>query len=156
MTTTVIPSWVMTYDSLTSTVLQYLERKDQATVNAIPTFITLAEFEIAEQIKTLGQLQIAESTMLAGNPLLQKPARWRKTVSMSVTIGGKNEPVIVTNPESKWNVNKQDVTLSGGGLQSRVDYSFSDATHGVASSPVLTATTPCTTPASTRKPRSSS
>ena len=44
------PSWVMTYDSLTSTVLQYLERKDAATVNAIPTFISLAEFEIAEHL----------------------------------------------------------------------------------------------------------
>ena len=49
------PSWVLTYDSLTETVKQYLERKDAAVVNAIPTFITLAEFEIAEQIKTLGQ-----------------------------------------------------------------------------------------------------
>jgi len=47
------PSWVLTYDSLTETVKQYLERKDAAVVNAIPTFITLAEFEIAEQIKTL-------------------------------------------------------------------------------------------------------
>jgi hypothetical protein len=43
------PSWVMTYDSLNSTVLQYLERQDQAVVNAIPTFITLCEFEIAQQ-----------------------------------------------------------------------------------------------------------
>ena len=31
------PSFVLTYDSLTSTVLQYLERKDQAVVNmAVP------------------------------------------------------------------------------------------------------------------------
>jgi hypothetical protein len=99
MTTTVTPSWVMTYDSLTSTVLQYLERRDQATINAIPTFITLAEFEIAEQIKTLGQLQVAESTMLSGNPLLQKPARWRKTVSMNVTVAGKKKPVLLRKYE---------------------------------------------------------
>ena len=64
------PSWVMTYDSLTSTVLQYLERKDAAVVNQLPTFITLAEFEIAQEIKTLGQLQVVEATMLAGNPVL--------------------------------------------------------------------------------------
>ena len=97
MTTT--PSWVLTYDSLTSTVLQYLERNDTATVNAIPTFITLAEFEIAEQIKTLGQLQIAESTMTAADPLLQKPARWRKTVSMSVTVNGVKQPVLLRKYE---------------------------------------------------------
>ena len=93
------PSWVMTYDSLTSTVLQYLERKDAAVVNAIPTFITLAEFEIAEQIKTLGQLQVVESTMLTGDATLQKPARWRKTVSMSVTVNGKKQPVYLRKYE---------------------------------------------------------
>ena len=97
--TTIIPSWVMTYDSLTSTVLQYLERKDPAVVNAIPTFITLAEFEIAEQIKTLGQLQVVESTMTALNPILPKPARWRKTVSMNVTVAGKRHPVLLRKPE---------------------------------------------------------
>jgi hypothetical protein len=93
------PSWVLTYDSLTSTVLQYLERKDKAVVDAIPTFITLAEFEIAEQIKTLGQLQVVESSMSAGNPVLQKPARWRKTVSMNVTVAGKKRPVLLRKYE---------------------------------------------------------
>ena len=44
----------LTYDSLTQTVLQYLERQDPAVVNAIPTFIMLCEFEIAQEIKTLG------------------------------------------------------------------------------------------------------
>lgn len=94
-----IPSWVMTYDSLTSTVLQYLERKDAAVVNAIPTFITLAEFEIAEQIKTLGQLQVAETTLSIGNPVVQKPARWRKTVSMNITVNGKKQPVLLRKYE---------------------------------------------------------
>jgi hypothetical protein len=89
----------MTYDSLTEIVLQYLERQDAAVVNAIPTFITLAEFEIAEQIKTLGQLEIVESTMDTDNPILQKPARWRKTVSMSVTVDGKRQPILLRKYE---------------------------------------------------------
>lgn len=93
------PSWVLTYDSLTSTTLEYLERKDSAVVNAIPTFITLAEFEIAEQIKTLGQLQIVQSTMSAGNAVLQKPARWRKTVSMNVVVDGKRQPILLRKYE---------------------------------------------------------
>jgi hypothetical protein len=93
------PSWVLTYDSLTETVKQYLERTDAAVVNAIPTFITLAEFEIAEQIKTLGQLQIVESTMTADNPVLQKPARWRKTVSMNVLVDGKKQSVLLRKYE---------------------------------------------------------
>lgn len=94
-----IPSWTMTYDSLTSTVLQYLERRDASVVDTIPTFISLAEFEIAQEIKTLGQLQVAESTMTADNALLQKPARWRKTVSMSVTVAGKKQPVYLRKYE---------------------------------------------------------
>jgi hypothetical protein len=89
----------MTYDSLTSSVLQYLERSDTAVVNAIPTFISLAEFEISQEIKTLGQLQIAESNMTASNAILQKPARWRKTVSMSVTVAGKKQPVYLRKYE---------------------------------------------------------
>jgi hypothetical protein len=89
----------MTYDSLTSTVLQYLERRDASVVETIPTFISLAEFEIAQEIKTLGQLQVAESTMTASNALLQKPARWRKTVSMSVTVAGKKQPVYLRKYE---------------------------------------------------------
>lgn len=94
------PSWVMTYDSLTSTVLQYLERKDDAVVNAIPTFITLAEFEIAQEIKTLGQLTVATATMTPNNPVLAKPARWRKTVSMTLTdASGQTQPVFLRKLE---------------------------------------------------------
>jgi len=94
------PSWVMTYDSLNYYVLQYLERSDQATINAVPTFITLAEFEIAQEIKTLGQLQIVESSMTAGSPNLAKPARWRKTVSMNYTdASGNKNPVLLRKYE---------------------------------------------------------
>lgn len=93
------PSWVLTYNSLTDTVLQYLERKDKAVVDAIPTFITLAEFEIAEQIKTLGQLQVVETTLSTGDPVVQKPARWRKTVSMNITVNGKKQPVLLRKYE---------------------------------------------------------
>lgn len=92
-------SWVMTYDSLNTMVLQYLERSDAAVVEAIPTFITLAEFEIAQQIKTLGQLQVVESTMTASNPVIQKPARWRKTVSMQVSLNGAKSPVLLRKYE---------------------------------------------------------
>jgi hypothetical protein len=92
-------SFVLTYDSLTSTVLQYLERSDQAVVDAIPTFITLAEFEIAQQIKTLGQLQVVESVMNAGDPTIAKPARWRKTVSMSILKDGQRLPILLRKYE---------------------------------------------------------
>lgn len=93
------PAFALTYDSLTTAVLSYLERKDQSVIDAIPTFIMLAEFGIAQQIKTLGQLQVAQSTMEAGNPVIAKPARWRKTVSMNVLVGGEKKPVFLRKYE---------------------------------------------------------
>jgi hypothetical protein len=102
----------MTYDSLNSTVLQYLERQDQAVVNAIPTFITLCEFEIAQEIKTLGQLSVVTSNMSASNPVIQKPARWRKTVSMTILGATEATPVLLRKFEylkTYW----PNVTLTG-------------------------------------------
>lgn len=100
-------SFVLTYDSLVNTIEQYLERNDAAVVNQIPTFITLAEFEIAQQIKTLGQIEVAQGVMSVGNPIVQKPARWRKTVSMSVTSGGEKTPVFLRKYEYLTNYNAE-------------------------------------------------
>jgi len=96
---TTTPSWVMTYDSLTTMVLQYLERSDPAVVEAIPTFITLCEFEIAQEIKTLGQLTVADFTLTPSNPVVAKPARWRKTVSMTAKVDGSAQPIYVRKLE---------------------------------------------------------
>ena len=102
----------MTYDSLTSTVLQYLERRDAAVVEAIPTFITLCEFEIAQYIKTLGQMEVVDSTMNIGNPVIAKPARWRKTVSMTLSNSGSKQPILLRKLEYL-NAYAQDVTATG-------------------------------------------
>jgi hypothetical protein len=92
-------SFALTYDNLTTTVLQYLERSDAATTEQIPTFITLCEFEIAQQIKTLGQQQVIQSTMTIANPVIAKPARWRKTTSMNITVSGVIQPVFLRKYE---------------------------------------------------------
>jgi hypothetical protein len=116
------PSWVMTYDSLTSTVLQYLERRDAAVVEAIPTFITLCEFEIAQNIKTLGQMEVVDSTMQIGNPVIPKPARWRKTTSMTLSVSGQKQPLLVRKLEYL-NTYAQDVSATGVPLF-YADYDF--------------------------------
>lgn len=116
------PSWVMTYDSLTSTVLQYLERSDAAVVNAIPTFITMCEFEIAQNIKTLGQMEVVDSTMQIGNPVIPKPARWRKTTSMTLSNSGAKQPILVRKLEYL-NTYAQDVTATGTPLY-YADYDY--------------------------------
>jgi hypothetical protein len=112
----------MTYDSLTSSVLQYLERSDTAVVNAIPTFITLCEFEIAQNIKTLGQMEVLDSTMQINNPIIPKPARWRKTTSMTLTNSGSKQPMFVRKLEYLNNY-AQDVTATGIPLY-YADYDF--------------------------------
>jgi hypothetical protein len=89
----------MTYTSLFNDISSYLERTDTATLDKIPTFIMLAEQTIASEIKFLGNLTVNESNMVSGNPVITKPARWRKTVSMNVTVDGVRQPVFLRTYE---------------------------------------------------------
>jgi hypothetical protein len=91
---------VMTYDSLVNNIQTYIERNDPTTVAYIPTFIMLAEQTIAAEIKFLGNLTVANSTMVAGNAVIEKPARWHKTVSMNITDTSSNrQPVLLRTYE---------------------------------------------------------
>ena len=90
---------VMTYDSLVADISSYLERTDTATLEKIPTFIMLAEQQIALEIKFLGNLTVQESAMITGTPVIDKPARWRKTVSMNVVVAGSRQPVLLRKLE---------------------------------------------------------
>jgi hypothetical protein len=90
---------VMTYDSLVSDISSYLERTDQATLEKIPTFIMLAEQVIAAEIKFLGNLTPMQSNYVTGQAVVDKPARWHKTVSMNVTVGGVRQPVFLRKYE---------------------------------------------------------
>jgi hypothetical protein len=90
---------VMTYDSLVENVQSYLERTDTATLDKIPLFIMLAEQIIASQIKFLGNLTVQSSTMTLNSNVIDKPARWHKTVSMNITVAGKRQPVLLRRYE---------------------------------------------------------
>jgi hypothetical protein len=90
---------VQTYDSLVEDIQSYLERTDTATIEKIPTFIMLAEQVIANDIKFLGNLTVQTSNMVQAQATIDKPARWRKTVSMNVTVDGKRYPVLLRKYE---------------------------------------------------------
>ena len=90
---------VMTYDSLVDDISTYLERTDQATLDKIPTFIMLAEQVLAAEIKFLGNLTVQQSTMVASQAVIDKPARWHKTVSMNVVVAGERRPVLLRKYE---------------------------------------------------------
>ena len=90
---------VMTYDSLVENIQTYLERTDAQTLAKIPQFIMFAEQTIASEIKFLGNLVVVESTMTASENIIPKPARWRKTVSMNISVAGVRQPVLLRTYE---------------------------------------------------------
>jgi hypothetical protein len=77
-------AYVQTYDNLVADVINYMERDDAQFVAQIPTLIGLAESAIAAELKTLLQLVVVETNLLAAQDILEKPTRWRKTISMKV------------------------------------------------------------------------
>lgn len=88
-------AYVQTYDNLVLDVQQYMERDDADFVAMIPTLIGLAESAIAAELKTLLQLVVVETTLTATNPVLVKPTRWRKTVSMKIN----GSPVVMRSQD---------------------------------------------------------
>ena len=59
----------------------------------------LAEQIIASQIKFLGNLTVVESTMVPSQAVIDKPARWHKTVSFNITVAGERQPVLLRKYE---------------------------------------------------------
>lgn len=88
-------AYVMTYDNLVTDIAQYLERTDAATLAKIPTFIGLTEQKIATQLKILGNLTVQASALVQGANIIDKPARWHKTVSFNITVAGRRRPVLL-------------------------------------------------------------
>lgn len=97
--TVVTAAYVMTYDNLVTDIAQYLERTDAATLAKIPTFIGLTEQKIATQLKILGNLTVQASTFIQGANIIDKPARWHKTVSFNITVAGRRRPVLLRTYE---------------------------------------------------------
>lgn len=115
----------MTYDSLVNDIQTYLERTDDQTLDKIPQFIMLAEQIIAAEIKFLGNLTVVTSTMVASANVIPKPARWRKTVSMTLTTtAGQKQPILLRKLEYLNNY-APDVTATGTPLY----YADYDADH---------------------------
>jgi len=85
----------MTYDSLVLNIQQYMERDDADFIAQIPNLIALAESSIAAELKTYMQLIVVETSLATNQSVLNKPARWRKTVSMKVN----GEPILLRSQD---------------------------------------------------------
>ena len=77
-------SVIMTYDSLVANIIDYMERDDDGFIAQIPNLIALTESSIAAELKTYMQLIVVETNLATNQTVLNKPSRWRKTVSMKV------------------------------------------------------------------------
>ena len=88
-------AYVQTYDNLVLDVQRYMERDDAGFVAQIPNLIGLAEAAIAAEIRTLLQLTVVETTLAQNQVVLQKPARWRKTVS----IKANGQPLLIRSQD---------------------------------------------------------
>jgi len=88
-------AYIQTYDNLVLDVQQYMERNDADFIAQIPTLIGLAESAIAAELKTLLQLIVVQTNLTVGNPVLIKPTRWRKTVSMKIN----GAPVLIRSQD---------------------------------------------------------
>jgi len=88
-------SVIMTYDSLVLNIQQYMERDDADFIAQIPNLIALAESSIAAELKTYLQLIVVETSLATNQTILNKPARWRKTVSMKIN----GEPILLRSQD---------------------------------------------------------
>lgn len=77
----------MTYNSLISEIKVFSERTDQVFYDEIPHLINRAENRIAAEAKGLGFLRSITDDLLQSLSYLEKPARWRETVSFQIGAG---------------------------------------------------------------------
>lgn len=90
-----VGGYQMTYNNLIQDVISYMERDDDGFVDKIPTFIGLAEYALAAEVRTLEQLVVVTTTLNQGQGVLNKPALWRKTISMKVD----GEPILLRSQD---------------------------------------------------------
>lgn len=96
-------AYVLTYDSLTSSVEDYLERKDANLVSQIPLFIMLGERRVARDLKILGLKTSVTDLMIIGESLIAKPTRWLNDSSLNIgTNTDFNTRVLLLQRSYEW------------------------------------------------------
>jgi hypothetical protein len=76
----------MTYTSLLADISTYAERSDSPFIEQRDRFVMMAENRIAQEIRGLGAMAFVSANLAAGNPILEKPNRWRETISFTITL----------------------------------------------------------------------
>lgn len=77
-------AFVLTYDSLTTAIKNYLERDDDALKDSIPIFIMLGERRAARDLKILGLKVAITDNLIKGQSVIKKPTRWLNDSSFNI------------------------------------------------------------------------
>lgn len=77
-------AFVLTYGTLTTAVINYLERDDINLVSQIPLFIMLGERRVARDLKILGLKTTITDNFIPGLSVFQKPTRWLNDSSFNI------------------------------------------------------------------------
>lgn len=115
----------LTYDSLVTDLTSYLERyTDTRFADQIPRVIMYAENRLAADLRILGTREVVSSTFSATNPVVAKPAYWRKTVNFNYTkSSGDRQTIFLRNYEfirEYW----PHVTDTTGDIRYYADYDY--------------------------------
>jgi hypothetical protein len=79
---------VLTYNTLSTDIQRFLEREgDVRLIEEIPAIIAYAESQLAREIKTLGTQVSVQGVLTVGSAIIQKPVRWRQTISLQIGTG---------------------------------------------------------------------
>ncbi len=90
----------LTYTNLGTTVISYLQNAAPDVVAQMDTFIMLAQRRLAKDAKTLGVETYFDSQTVPNNPLLQKQANWRNTLSFTIkTEQNVQKPLLLRSYE---------------------------------------------------------
>jgi hypothetical protein len=77
----------MNYDSLTEQIKQYSKRTDDFFISQIPNFINQAINRIYSEAKNIGFEKVVTNRLTQNQFLLDKPADWKETVSLTINPG---------------------------------------------------------------------
>jgi hypothetical protein len=85
----------MTYSSLLEDISTYAERSDNPFLDQRARFVMLAENRIASEIRGLGSMSFVQSELSTGSPILDKPSRWRETISFTITLADGSKKILM-------------------------------------------------------------
>lgn len=96
-------AFVLTYDTLTAAVKDYLERNDSRLVDSIPIFIMLGERRIARDLKILGLKVAITDSFIPNTSVFAKPTRWLNDSSFNIGTGPQqNTRVFLEQRSYEW------------------------------------------------------